>query len=111
MVGLVLLWFVLSILVASIGSNRKIGFVRAFLICVLLSPLIGLIFILISEKHSESLMKLKISHDSDSLTDEEYNKAVRKIKPNNEDRINMLIGYSVVGAIILIIYLIYRFLG
>jgi len=111
MTGLVILWIILSILFASMGRSRKIGFGRAFLVCILLSPLIGLIVVLVSEKHSESLMKLKIAHDSGSLTKEEYDKAVRKIVPNKEDKQNMLIGYAVVAAIGLIIYLIIRFFG
>ena len=102
MTGLVILWIVLSILFASLGRNRKIGFVRAFLICILLSPLIGLIVVLISEKHSESLMKYKIAHDSGSLSKDEYDRKVRKIVPNKEDKNNMLIGYAVVGVIGLI---------
>ena len=111
MTGIVILWIVLSILFASLGHNRKIGFGRAFLICILLSPLIGLIIVLISEKHSESLMKLKIAHDSGSLTKEEYNKQVRKIIPNKEDKKNMLLGYTVVIVVGLIIYLIIRLFG
>ena len=111
MIGIVILWIVLSILFASLGYSRKIGFGRAFLICILLSPLIGLIVVLISEKHSESLIKLKIAHDAGSLTKEEYEKKVRKIVPNKEDKHNMLIGYAVVAVIGVIIYLIIRFLG
>lgn len=111
MAGIVILWIILSILFASLGRNRKIGFGRAFLICILLSPLIGLIVVLISEKHAESLMKLKIAHDSGSLSKEEYNKEVRKIVPNKEDKQNMLIGYTIVAVIGLIIYLIIRFFG
>ncbi len=110
MTGIVILWIVLSILFASLGRNRRIGFGRAFLICILLSPLIGLIVVLVSEKHSESLMKLKIAHDSGSLTKEEYDKKVRKLVPNKEDKQNMLIGYAVVAAVGLILYLIFRYL-
>jgi len=73
--------------------------------------LIGLIVVLISEKHSESLMKYKIAYDSGSMTKEEYDKKVREIVPNKEDKQNMLIGYAVVAAIGLIIYLIIRFFG
>lgn len=111
MTGIVILWIILSILFASFGRNRKIGFGRAFLICILLSPLIGLIVVLISEKHSESLIILKIAHDSGSLSKEEYDKKVRKIVPNKEDKQNMLIGYAIVGVIGLVIYLIIRFFG
>jgi hypothetical protein len=111
MAGIVILWIILSVLFASLSRNRKIGFGSAFLICILLSPLIGLIVVLISEKHSESLMKLKIAYDSGSMPKEEYDKKVRKIIPNKEDKKNMLLGYAVVGAIGLIIYLINRFFG
>ena len=54
-------------------------------------------------------MKLKISYDSGSLTKEQYEKEVRKIAPNMEDKENMLIGYAVVGVVILIIYLIIKY--
>jgi len=110
MIGIAILWIVLSLLFASLGRSRKIGFGRAFLICILLSPLIGLLVVLISEKHSESLMKLKIAHDSGSLSKEEYERKVRKIVPNKEDKQNMLIGYVVVAVIGLIIYFIFRYL-
>jgi len=110
MIVIGILWIILSILFASLGRNRKIGFGRAFLICILLSPLIGLIVVLISEKHSESLMKLKIAHDSGSLTKEEYNREVRKIVPNKEDKQNMLIGYAVVAFVVLVIYLIIKYI-
>ena len=107
----IVLWIVLSILIASFGRNRKIGFGRALLFSLLLSPLIGLIAVLLSEKHSESLMKLKIAHDSGNMDDKEYNKAVRKITPNKEDRKNMLIGYAVVAIVAVIIWLIARIFG
>ncbi|HYW94423.1 MAG TPA: hypothetical protein VE870_02420 [Bacteroidales bacterium] len=56
-------------------------------------------------------MKYKIAYDSGSMTKEEYDKKVREIVPNKEDKQNMLIGYAVVAAIGLIIYLIIRFFG
>lgn len=111
MESIIIIWIILSILIAALGRKRKIGFGRALLICILLSPLIGLIFVLVSEKHSESLMKLKIAHDAGSISDEEYNKAVRKIKPNKEDRNDMIIGFFVLAIIALIIYLLVRLFG
>jgi hypothetical protein len=108
MTGIVIIWIVLSIIFATLGRNRKIGFTYSLLGCLMFSPLIGLIGILASEKHSEALMKLKIAHDSGSLTDEEYEKKVRKIVPNSEDKQNMWIGYAVVAGVILIIYLIVK---
>ncbi len=106
---IVTIWIILSFLVASFGKNRKIGFAQALLACLLLSPLIGLIIVLISEKHSETLMKLKIAHDSGALSDKDYEKEVRRIKPNKEDKQNMLIGYAIVAGIMLAIYLIIKF--
>lgn len=40
----------LSVLVGLIGSHRKIGFGWTFFLSVLLSPLLGLVFALISKK-------------------------------------------------------------
>jgi hypothetical protein len=108
---IIILWIVLSMLFASFGRSRKIGFGRSFLICIILSPLVGLIVVLLSEKHSDSLLKLKFAYDSGCLTKEEYNKEVRKIVPNSEDKQNMLIGYSIVFAVGLIIYLIAKVFG
>ena len=100
------IWVILSILFAASGRNRRIGFGRALLACLLLSPLIGLIIILLSEKHSEILMKYKIAHDSGNLSDEEYDRKVREIIPNKEDKHNEFIGWIVVIVIGLVIYLI-----
>jgi tetratricopeptide (TPR) repeat protein len=43
-------WFVASLLVGTLGSSRKIGFGGTFLISLLLSPLLGAIFALASDK-------------------------------------------------------------
>ena len=102
-------WLILTFLISSSGRDRKIGFSRTFIICLLLSPIIGLIFLLLSEKNTESLMKLKISHDSGSITKEEYEKGVRKITPNNEDKSNARLGYLVIGAVILVVYLYMKY--
>jgi len=41
------------IIIASIGSGRKIGFLISLLVCLLTTPLIGLIVILISKSKSD----------------------------------------------------------
>jgi len=102
----IVLWLLISFALAFAGRSRKIGFTRALLLSLLLSPLIGLIFILLSEKKSETLMKLKIAYDSGSITKEQYNRQVRKVNPNKEDTENMLIGYGTVAAVGLLIYLL-----
>ena len=48
----VLILVVISALVAMIGSNRKIGYGWSFVLCLFLSPIIGLIIILFSKKNS-----------------------------------------------------------
>lgn len=47
-------WLILCLIIGSIGSKRKIGFGKAFLLSLLLSPLLGLIIVL-SSKTNEQL--------------------------------------------------------
>jgi hypothetical protein len=59
-----LLWILFSFFVGLIGSGRNIGFFGAFFLSLLLSPLIGLIFALVSEstssrRHKEQMLKLQ----------------------------------------------------
>ncbi|GAB1405803.1 hypothetical protein MASR1M74_29850 [Lentimicrobium sp.] len=46
----VLILVVISALVALIGKDRKIGYGWSFVLCLFLSPIIGLIIILFSKK-------------------------------------------------------------
>ena len=48
----VILWIVLSIIIGIGGKRREIGGIRAFFISLLLSPLVGLVVILVSEKQA-----------------------------------------------------------
>lgn len=48
--GLFVVWVILSALVALLGRNRNIGYGWSFALCVLISPLIGLIITLLSKK-------------------------------------------------------------
>jgi hypothetical protein len=110
---LVIVWIALSIIFASFGSKRGIEFKRAFLVCLILSPLIGLILILISVsgKRSDTLMKQKIIHYTRGLTDEEHNKAVRKIVPSKEENKKEIIGYVVFAIIVIAAMFIYKSFG
>jgi len=47
-----ILQIIISALVALIGKDRKIGYLWGFLLCLFLSPIIGLIIILCSKKKS-----------------------------------------------------------
>ena len=51
--GQVLLIFhlIISALVALLGKNRKIGYPWSFVLCLVLSPVIGVIIILFSKKN------------------------------------------------------------
>ena len=52
------IWIVFSIIVGAIGSSKKIGFFGAFILSLVLSPVIGLIIVLVSKsKADEKLQK------------------------------------------------------
>jgi hypothetical protein len=51
--------FVISALVALIGKNRKIGYGWSLLLCLFLSPIIGLIIILFSKKNDVEFVDVK----------------------------------------------------
>jgi len=50
--GTFLLWILFSLLVGALGKDRNIGFWTALFVSLLLSPLIGLIAVLLSNKPS-----------------------------------------------------------
>lgn len=53
-----LFWIVLSFVFASIGGKRKIGYVPTLLICLIFSPLIGIICVALSkDKQTDRLEK------------------------------------------------------
>jgi uncharacterized membrane protein len=95
-----LLWFVLCFIVALVGENRKIGYWGVFFISLILSPLIGLIVGLVSDKKvtepqsqaqqqrqepmssvsiTEELTKLKQLHDAGAISEQEYTTAKEKL--------------------------------
>jgi hypothetical protein len=64
--GIVFGWIILSFIIGIVGSNRKIGFLSALFISLIFSPLIGLIFTLISktdveEKYIKSVLETQRS--------------------------------------------------
>jgi hypothetical protein len=46
----IVIWLIIAALVALLGRNRKIGYGWSLLLCLFLSPIIGLIIILFSKK-------------------------------------------------------------
>jgi hypothetical protein len=97
---ILIFWFVLSAIIAVAGEKRKIGFWGAFFLSFLLSPLIGLIGLLMSDKLPDpkeeeakrralqaaaqgsipdQLAKLKSLADAGAITAEEYASAKEKL--------------------------------
>ncbi len=61
----VIFWICCAILVGIVGKERKIGFVMAFFWSIILSPLIGLVITLLSDKikKDENLHKYKLYYE------------------------------------------------
>ena len=95
-----LLWIIFSAVVGAIGSDKKIGFWGGFLISLLLSPIIGLIVVLLSgskvinvavgeEKQmpiseatksvADEIEKLNHLRNANAITEEEFLKAKGKL--------------------------------
>ena len=53
-------WIIFSFVVGFVGSGRKIGFFGAFILSLLLSPVIGLIIALISKDEADEAYKEKV---------------------------------------------------
>lgn len=50
---------ILAALVALLGRNRKLGYGWSFVLCLFLSPIIGLIIILCSKKKEVEFVEVK----------------------------------------------------
>jgi hypothetical protein len=50
---------IISALVALIGSNRNIGYGWSFILCLFLTPIIGLIIILFSKKKDVEFIEIE----------------------------------------------------
>jgi phosphate/sulfate permease len=67
-------WIIFSFVAGIIGSGRKIGFWGAFLLSIFLSPLIGLIFALVSKSNEK----------------EEYEKRMLETQKSQQEALNKL---------------------
>lgn len=56
-------WLVFSGIVGAIGSSRNIGFAGGFFLSLLLSPLIGLIIVLLSKPKTASMPQQPINYE------------------------------------------------
>jgi hypothetical protein len=53
-------WIIFTVIVTAIGAERKIGGVASFFLSLILSPLIGLIIVLCSERISDAKFKSEL---------------------------------------------------
>jgi phosphate/sulfate permease len=56
---IVIFWIGLALIVGVVGKNRKIGFAGAFLLAILLSPIIGLVIALLSKTKKDIIEEHK----------------------------------------------------
>jgi hypothetical protein len=103
-----ILWVLFSLIVGSLGRNKKVGFGPALIISLLLSPLIGLIVVILSGK-KPNLTDIKIAHDAGIISDEEFKEKVRKEVPNKEDKEDTKRGYIIFGVIIIAVIILWQF--
>ena len=80
--GVIVTWIILSFVVGVIGASRKITFGGAFFLSILLSPLIGLIITLVSEKKDQKKIAAKKMHEKGwkNFMGGDYQEAVNKLK-------------------------------
>ena len=68
-----IIWLIMCFLIALIGKNRKIGYGWSLVLCLFLSPIIGLIIILCSKKKdvefSEVTSASEITSASETTSD------------------------------------------
>jgi len=98
---MIILWIVLCFIVGIWGNSRKIGFWKSFILSLLLSPIIGFIFVALSERKSDIKMKEDISStnriikikelsdlkDKGAISQEEFEKLKKEIIGNDSPTI------------------------
>lgn len=75
-------WIVFSILVGILGKDRNCGFFLAFILSLILSPIIGVIITLLSKRKKskfEYLAEIKMLLDAGAINQLEYSKMVEDI--------------------------------
>lgn len=80
-------WFIFSLVIGAFGADRNIGFWGAFLLSLLLSPLVGLIGVALSgrpqviskENNISKLKDLADLRDRNVISEEEFNKQKGKL--------------------------------
>lgn len=67
---MILAWIILSFFIAIIGSNRKIGYWGTFFLSLILSPIVGAIFALASERKLNTTNMVKCPYCAEYIKKE-----------------------------------------
>lgn len=59
-----LLWIIISLIIAFLGDQRQIGFVRAFIASILLTPLLGMFITLSTERKDVARWRRRLTRRS-----------------------------------------------
>jgi hypothetical protein len=54
-----IVWVVFALIVGMMGSDKKIGFWGAFIISLILSPVVGFIIVMVSGSNEEAVQEIK----------------------------------------------------
>ncbi len=76
-----LIWISLSVAIGFAGAHRKIGSTKAFLISIIFSPLLGLVFVALSQRKSDIFHNSLVAHNM--MANQKSNKEV--ITDNGEE--------------------------
>lgn len=77
--GIFIGWLIFSLIVGAIGSGRNIGFWGAFILSLILSPIIGLIITLFSKDKEDEKYKQEVLK-----TQKQQQESLSEIKDNSE---------------------------
>jgi len=110
-----LFWLVLSAVVGFLGSSRTIGFASGFFLSLILSPLIGFIFVILSKDKQTDAVEKKILSDQNAqqatiiTTDEpvaDINPEVYVPQKNNDKAFFTVIAIVIVVLAVLFLLVI-----
>ncbi|MGB0976408.1 MAG: SHOCT domain-containing protein [Prolixibacteraceae bacterium] len=100
---IILLWTLPSFVIASVGKDRTIGYSATLILCLLFTPIIGLIIALCSSKKDDLLLKAKMMLNEGIITQSEYDRRKDEIYPSTSDKRNNILKNVVIMAITIII--------
>jgi phosphate/sulfate permease len=79
---IIILWIIFAVIVGAIGSNRNIGFFGAFILSIILSPVIGLIITLLSPSKEDIKYKQEVLN-----TQKKQEKTLQDLKSSKKSSI------------------------